>query len=254
MSPEFGSLRLPPTSRRHSGRSVSNRTCRRADEHVEALVEPDDLDVVAPTRLPGLAARAGSGWYGPTRRAAFPWPRRSPRSRSPATWPARRRCPRRRRSAPPRPPGPSKARCNMASRISRPRPRPWWARPSQDPLSTERTARKCSASMSCMPMGSPSTNAAPVNVQLSADQLARCLQSHCAVVPRPLRRLEVGPRHEERHGPGVVDAPVGQVDERARTRPRGGDASSRRGVRTTRPNRGQKVRRPSPGTPQPPGW
>src|SRR5258708_1240171 len=66
-----------------------------------------------------------------------------------------------------------------------------------------------------------------------------------------LRRLDLGPGEEERHGPRLVDPLIHDIDdcgEPLLTRTR----KSSPGVRMTRPNRGQKlVEAPSP-TAQPP--
>jgi hypothetical protein len=57
---------------------------------------------------------------------------------------------------------------------------PWWARPSHEPVCTERRVAKRSASMSCTPTTSPSTRTAPVRFHLSGVHSARWRHHHWA--------------------------------------------------------------------------
>ena len=51
---------------------VRRRSGERADEHVQAALEPDDLDVAAAAAVPRRLAPDGSGWCAPTRPAGGP--------------------------------------------------------------------------------------------------------------------------------------------------------------------------------------
>ena len=119
------------------------RSAGRAHEHVEAPLEPDDLNVASVGAPPRRPVPCGSGWCAPSRRAGALSPRRSPRTPPHATSPARPRCPRRRRSAPPLRRG--RRRPGAGSPHASPGPDPDPGAPGRATIRSRRSGRRGSA-------------------------------------------------------------------------------------------------------------
>ena len=149
-------------------------------------------------------------------------------------------------------PQPGEGQVQDASRISRPSPCPWWARPSHDrspPSARRGSARR---SMSWTPTGRPSTKTAPRERPLVRRPVGPVASRTTAPLAGP------APGSSSVHGmkngmvAGIVDARRRPASRGRRTRPPGG-AAARAGA-CARPGRRGARTSPAPRRAQPPGW
>ena len=202
-----------PPSIRCAGNWRANKSGERADEHVEAVLEPEDLDVRSPAPFPARTPQTEADGATPPLRVGGPAPRRSPRTPPPARWRGRTRCPRRPAERLFRAqPGEGQVQDGLPHLA--PRPFPWWARPSHDPVSTDRTAGKCSARSSWTPTG-PRRRRPAGEGPVVRRPTCPVPPPELGGLPGPRRGLDLGPGHEERHGPRLVDAAVDEPDQAA---------------------------------------
>ncbi len=97
-------------------------------------------------------------------------------------------------------------------------PRPWWARPSHDPVSNVRRTAKSLAAHPLHPHGFAVHPHREREIPSRGRPPGPAPREVLEGLALELRRRSGGPRVLERHEVGIVDAPPGQVDERGHGR------------------------------------